>query len=191
MCEVFKLQLQSIKDSLIDQSSYPFLQATIQIQRDSRVLYRKMVQNMPLVASFREILVTGGHFPETVSDMELEMLMINILDQYFTQRVMMHHLPSIQACFDHELSLISPDNIFGFLDKRVTLHRVLKWLNNFEDNQQTKVYFANLVNPQYQGVVPMKSANDAKMLATYRRYVRQCHNMSETLSDFMQRMKEF
>ena len=48
MCEAFKLQLQSIKDSLIDQSSYPFLQASMQIKRDAQALYRKMVQNRPL-----------------------------------------------------------------------------------------------------------------------------------------------
>jgi hypothetical protein len=37
----------------------------------------------------------------------------------------------------------------------------------------------------------MKSANDAKMLGTYKRYVRDCHNMSDTKSEFLQHIKAF
>jgi len=37
----------------------------------------------------------------------------------------------------------------------------------------------------------MKSANDLKMRATYKRYVRECHNLSSTKSDFLKRTKEF
>lgn len=185
MCEAFKLKLQSIKDSLIDQSSYPFLQAVMQIQRDAKVLYKKMLLNKALMTCFREILVAAGHFDSTVNPMEIEILMINILGQLFAQRVVMHHLPSILECFEHELTLIRPQNIEVFIDKRVTLHRVLSYLNAFEDNQETKVYFANLINPQYQGFVPMKNANDIKMRATYKRYVRECHNLSKTKAEFL------
>lgn len=119
----------------------------MQIQRDAKVLYKKMVLNKALMTCFREVLVAGGHFDSAVPPMEVEILMVNILGQLFAQRVVMHHMPSVLACFDHELSLIRPQNIEVFIDKRVTLHRVLQYLNAFEDNQETKVYFANLVNP--------------------------------------------
>lgn len=37
----------------------------------------------------------------------------------------------------------------------------------------------------------MKSANDTKMRATYKRYVRECHNLSNTKSDFLKKLRDF
>lgn len=106
LCQTMDLELKQLKSSLLGKSSYPYLTKVVQLQRDAKLMLKKVTMNVINKDMFEKLMIEGGFIDKDLVDKQeylLDLLFVNILDQIFLQTVIIPNMADIQACLHHEL----------------------------------------------------------------------------------------
>lgn len=138
MCKVHSLELVKIRSDLHNKSAYSYLLAVSQMQRNAKILYKKISKNEVVRKAFKEVMVSRNHFSEEVTlkiEYILDLLLVNILDQIFIQIVVEANMSDILACLNFELkNSVVPESVSQISEKREGIQKIFKLINSIEEN---------------------------------------------------------
>ena len=108
------------------------------MQRNAKILYKKISKNEVVRKAFKEVMVSRNHFSEEVTlkiEYILDLLLVNILDQIFIQIVVEANMSDILACLNFELNnSVVPESVSQISEKREGIQKIFKLINSVEEN---------------------------------------------------------
>ncbi len=165
------------------------------MQRNAKLLYKKVTMNQVVRHAFRDYLLREGQVSEDLFqkfEYIVDLLLLNILDQIFIQHVIEPNLNDIQAALRFEMKQqIVPSHIDSLHYKKEGILKVFKLVNAIEANQEAKQAFAVLVNPKYHHKANCVEENNHYMRNIILRYLYTVYRQSNSLREFKEGAKVF
>jgi len=136
LCKVQALELSKVKmEAAFGQSgsSYEYLMAVVQMQRNAKLLLKKVTLNTINKDAFRSLLLSEGLMSEELVqkfDYLSDHLFLNILDQIFIKTVINPNMSDIVTAMKHEMThSVVPENIDNLHSSKEGILKIFKMIN--------------------------------------------------------------